>query len=101
MSPQTQRNLVGTIVVIILLAIAVSAIWILLPPPKPKTEAISNAKAPATEPSRVSLVDMPVVQAAVPAGPKPRAINSTIPALSFDTKDGARENFDHLGYFNP
>jgi len=100
MSPQSRRNVVGAAVLILLLIAVFTAVWLLFPPPGPQVEAVSNAKPPATAPSRVSRVELPHVQA-VSALPRPRAINSTIPALSFDAKDGARENFDHLGYFDP
>src|SRR5215208_7107627 len=99
MSNESRKSLVAGIVAIVLLVVIALAIWFMFPPAKPKLEAIANPNPPATPPSPVSVQEPTPVQRLVVAGPKPRTINSTIPALSFDAKDGASENFDHLGYF--
>jgi hypothetical protein len=120
MFPQSRKNLVGVLVMILLLAGIFAAVWFMLPPPKPHQEAVSNTKLPATQPvdpgrgvvnrqaaapGQIDWVGdrkeavVPGVVGLPPRGP--RTVMATIPALTYDARDGGRDNIDHIGYWDP
>jgi hypothetical protein len=114
-SPNTRRTLITAVVIVLVLVGITVALLLMTSEPKPKSNVVA-ATQPA-EPRR-EVVDpqaavpqltnwvgdrkelvVPGVPGAPPRGP--RTVGGTVPSLTYNTRDGGRDNFDHIGYWDP
>jgi hypothetical protein len=114
-SPNTRRTWVTAGVVVLMLVVIAVALFVIAPKGPPKSNVVV-----ATQPADLGrdvvdrqvaapqLVDwvgdrkelvVPGVPGAPPRGP--RTVMTTVPALTYDARDGGRDNFDHIGYWDP
>jgi len=110
--------MIATVVGVLLVLLITAGALILLSPAKPKQDVVAVAVTKPVAKVGREVVDPPVVapqladwvgdrkEAVVPgvvgAAPRgPRTVGGTVPALTYDARDGGRDNIDHIGYWDP
>jgi len=110
MLTENARRTIATAVVIALLLGIVAAILVMISPKKPENSSIAANKSeiPATRPATREVVRGGLSKMAqklaeeltLPPGAT-REVLQTIPATSYDAKDGGQDNTGHIGYWDP
>ncbi len=114
----SRRSLITAIVVVLVLVGMAAALFLIAPKEPPKSDIVAATQPNEIPPAR-EVVDRQVVapplladwvgdrkEAVVPgiagAPPRgPRTVGATVPALTYDAREGGRDNVDHIGYWDP